>query len=86
VRKQPTPPPEGIVKPPPPPGPPGTHWFQKADRGKRRQVKTPVQSNPLVVTTLVYLHLGKQGLRDMITAVHDYEEKWLKPLTGEDIE
>lgn len=37
-------------------------------------MKTPVESSPGTVTTLIYLMFGKQGIRDMITAVHDYED------------
>jgi len=78
-RKAPTPPPpEGIVKPKPPPGPPGPRWFQRADRGWHKS-----DSNPLIVTTMVYLQFGKQGIRDMIQAVHEYEDLWLKPLMEE---
>ena len=63
-------------RPPPPPGP---HWFQKGDRNRsepppgRSREREPVESTPETVCTLVYLLLGKQGIRDMITAVHDYD-------------
>jgi len=36
-----------------------------------------IESSPNTVATLVYLMLGKQGIRDMITAVLDYEESLL---------
>ena len=55
-------------RPPAPPGPP------------RKRIKTPTESDPLTVTTMVYLCFGKQGIRDMITAVHDHDH-WLSSLT-----
>ncbi len=70
-RKAPTPPPEGIVKPEPPPGPPSI------------PIRAKGESNPLIVATLVFFHFGKQGIRDMITAVREYEDSWLKPLMEE---
>ena len=39
----------------------------------RPRHREPVESTPETVATLVYLLLGKQGIRDMITAVHDYD-------------
>ena len=46
---------------PPSPGP---------GRPRRRQ---PFESTPETVVTLVYLHLGEQGIHDMITAVHEWD-------------
>ena len=39
--------------------------------------------NPLSVVTLVYMEYGRQGILDMIRAVKDYEDRWLKPLIDE---
>jgi len=35
--------------------------------------REPVESTPEAVTTLVYLLLGKQGIYDMIRAVHEWD-------------
>ena len=35
------------------------------------------------MVTLVYMEYGRQGILDMIRAVKDYEDRWLKPLIDE---